>query len=201
MKIRVMMTAWAVLELAAQLKGEEKIGHQSSRVDVYLHFRYYEAALALGHAESIASAMLSQTGVDVRWRSGSPKNNHGFETILIDFTSDTPQSLVPGALGSAQIHDGHIRIFWDRINATSDSGLIAPLLAHVLAHEITHILQGCPHHSQTGVMKARWTLHDVVAMSKKPLPFEPQHVELIHSGLAHHPSLRSCYSVHRVRTA
>jgi hypothetical protein len=60
------------------------------------------------------------------------------------------------------------------------------LLAHVLVHEITHILEGIPHHSQDGVMKAHWTPQDIVRMASRPLPFDPQDVALIQYGLAHY---------------
>ncbi len=34
------------------------------------------------------------------------------------------------------------------------------VLAHVLVHEITHILEGLNEHSQEGIIKARWTFQD-----------------------------------------
>ena len=60
----------------------------------------------------------------------------------------------------------------------------AMLLAHVLVHEITHILEGVNWHSEVGVMKAHWTADDLMQMMYKPLPFDPQDVLLIRKGLA-----------------
>jgi hypothetical protein len=60
------------------------------------------------------------------------------------------------------------------------------LYAHVLVHEITDMLEGVEHHSETGVMKAHWTEHDVADMSIEPLSFEPIDVKLIEYGLAHY---------------
>jgi hypothetical protein len=54
----------------------------------------------------------------------------------------------------------------------------------VLAHEITHILQGISRHSASGVMKARWTINDFAGMSIHPLRFEEEDVDLIYEGLA-----------------
>jgi hypothetical protein len=56
-------------------------------------------------------------------------------------------------------------------------------LAHVLAHEITHILQGVSRHSESGVMKATWDQRDFEKMAWKPLTFTERDVMLIHFGL------------------
>ena len=58
------------------------------------------------------------------------------------------------------------------------------VLAHVMAHEITHVLEGIGRHSQTGVMRAHWRGGDYREMRSKPLPFAPEDVCLIHEGLA-----------------
>jgi len=58
------------------------------------------------------------------------------------------------------------------------------LLAHVLVHEIAHILQKTDQHSNSGVMKAVWTHQDRVQMRTGALPFTPGDVELIRLGLA-----------------
>jgi hypothetical protein len=58
------------------------------------------------------------------------------------------------------------------------------ILQHVLVHEITHILEGVARHSETGVMKAKWTLGDFYDMQTKTLPFASEDVDLIYRGLA-----------------
>jgi hypothetical protein len=52
-----------------------------------------------------------------------------------------------------------------------------------MAHEITHLLQGINRHSSAGVMKARLTDADLVAIQYKPLTFDPHDVSLIHMGI------------------
>jgi hypothetical protein len=47
----------------------------------------------------------------------------------------------------------------------------------VLVHEVSHILEGVSRHSDSGVMKARWTGNDFA------LGFAQMDVELIHEGL------------------
>jgi hypothetical protein len=58
-----------------------------------------------------------------------------------------------------------------------------------MVHEITHILQGAARHSQTGIMKAYWTDHDLLQMPFRPLSFETQDIDLLHRGLARRESL------------
>jgi len=75
-------------------------------------------------------------------------------------------------------------VFYDRINHLVGGDLRTPaLLAHVLVHEITHVLEGVDRHSETGVMKALWTEADYVQMRAKPLPFTDWDIQLIHKGL------------------
>jgi hypothetical protein len=57
------------------------------------------------------------------------------------------------------------------------------LLAHVMTHEITHVLEGINRHSETGMMKGQWTETDYRAMAAG-LRFAPVDVALIHDGLA-----------------
>jgi hypothetical protein len=57
-------------------------------------------------------------------------------------------------------------------------------MAHVLVHEITHLLEGVDRHSATGIMKARWSEGDYFEMRRKPLPFAQEDVNLIHAGLS-----------------
>jgi hypothetical protein len=66
---------------------------------------------------------------------------------------------------------------------TGGPSLGCAFLGRVLAHEITHILQGADHHSLTGVMKAHWTNDDIARMGNKPLAFDPLDIFLIHQGL------------------
>jgi hypothetical protein len=60
---------------------------------------------------------------------------------------------------------------------------VSAVLAHVLVHELTHILQGFPRHSEGGVMKAHWDSGDFAQMTWKPLPFTEVDVDLIQRGL------------------
>jgi hypothetical protein len=136
-------------------------------------------------AQGIASGILATAGVHVTWRTGQPKAHELGRPILIDITADSPETLYRGALGYAYVFEGvHIGVFYDRVRNASYPHATAILLAHVLVHEITHILEGVDRHSGQGVMKAHWTEDDLVQMLYKPLPFDPEDVVLMRAGLA-----------------
>ena len=61
--------------------------------------------------------------------------------------------------------------------------MVPALLGHVLAHEITHVLQGINRHSDGGVMKAEWDAADFEQMRSRTLPFTETDVILIERGL------------------
>jgi hypothetical protein len=106
--------------------------------------------------------------------------------IVINITADTPKTLAPGALACAQVFEGvHIRIFWDRVrNTVRDANPLGTfLLAHVMAHEIAHILEGINRHSESGLMKASWKQGEIEQMTVHPLSLAPEDVRLIRMGL------------------
>jgi len=139
----------------------------------------------LMRAQGAASGMFATAGVQINWRTGRAKESEPGRPILIDFTSNTPETFNRGALAYALVFEGdHIRVFYDRIKDPSRPQATSLLLAHVMVHEIAHILEGIDGHSDHGIMKAFWTADDVVQLVYQPLPFDPHDVLLIRSGLA-----------------
>jgi hypothetical protein len=135
-------------------------------------------------AQSVASGMLATAGARINWRTGLAKPSEPELPILIDITSNTPEKFHPGTLAYAQVFEGgHVKVFYDRVRNAYRPQATAMLLAHVLVHEITHVLEGMDRHSQEGVMKARWTPDDLLRMVYQPLPFDPLDVRLIREGL------------------
>jgi hypothetical protein len=132
----------------------------------------------------IASEMFANIGVTVDWR-------HDFklcpsDAIRISVGVNTPGTLLPGALADALPYEGtHIRVFYDRIVEKHAKREVPSVMAHVLVHEITHILQAINRHSESGVMKATWGPRDFREMSFKPLGFAPEDIDLIYRGLVY----------------
>ena len=55
-------------------------------------------------------------------------------------------------------------------------------MGHVLAHEITHVLQGTNFHALSGVMKAVWDFRECHRMTVLPLRFTATDILLIRQG-------------------
>jgi hypothetical protein len=114
-----------------------------------------DRALRVPRAEKLASTIFERAGVQIEWQSGLRKSDRAKPAILIEITSEAPVSFRRGALAYALPFEGeHIRIFWDRLVAVSNDWILTSLLAHVMVHETTHVLQGTAHHSRQGIMKA-----------------------------------------------
>jgi hypothetical protein len=132
-----------------------------------------------GRAKTVSSSIFAGIGVKIKWHDLS---NCPTEGILITFSNETPVSVLPGALAYARPYEGtHIVVFYDRLK--KNPGNVSIVLGHVMTHEVTHILQGMPRHSESGVMKAQWTVVDYEEMTWRPLQFTDEDVMLIHHGL------------------
>lgn len=139
-------------------------------------------------AERMASKMFAEIGVDTEWpkRGGSCLRG---DTIIVTLSYQTKESDHPEAWAYALPYEGtHIVVFWDRIQRKVPTARAPVLLAHVLVHEITHILQGVSRHSETGMMRATWSADDMFKMIKKPLHFTEEDVDLIRRGLESRPT-------------
>jgi hypothetical protein len=134
-------------------------------------------------AEVLASRMFGEIDVQIDWRPAS--SCAGFDNALtVSISDNTPANQLPGALAYALPYEGtHIVVFYDRIQGQVDRSMVPRLLAHVLVHEITHILQRVGRHSASGVMKARFNETDHFKMKGKGLGFTKVDIDLIHIGL------------------
>ena len=178
----------AVLPAGARNRAPAAGVKSAGTIRVCVNSSTYATALALNGARPIASRMFATAGVALEWRSAGTAACRGFQPIrivVLDFASDAPPSQHPGAMAYAFPYDAvHIVVLFDRIQHNAGSHTkVSTLLAHVMTHEITHLLQGISRHSQTGVMKAEWSAHDFVQMAQSPLPFTPEDINLIQRGL------------------
>ena len=126
--------------------------------------------LLLGAAETLAGRMFAAIRVTVKWHD-PPVCPAGAETpIFLTLQTRTSETQLPGALGVALPLEGsHARVFYDRVlRASSEDNHAAALLAHVIAHEIAHVLQGIIRHSESGILKARWSATDCTRMASFP---------------------------------
>ena len=155
---------------------------------------------ALDLAMTTVTRILRQAGVRVRWLDKDPQRFARSEgtpcgsertapTIVMNFSETPPKGLEPGVVAKAYPYarDGvRIAFFRDRLQTFFNAmpSWAGSVLGHLMAHEITHVLQGVSRHSETGLIRARWSPEDYRQMPSKPLPLTPYDIKLIRMGVA-----------------
>ena len=140
-------------------------------------------AEVLERGEISAGKIFALIGVKIAWRNQNRRCPMERDPIILDVTTNTPRDYFPQAYGTALAFEGiHIRAFYDRIRQIRPDQVV-PLLAHVLAHEIVHVVSGTDAHSETGVMKRRWSQSDLEQMLIHPLPFSKPDILLLNLGI------------------
>ncbi len=168
-------------------RAQGEVNAVSPTVTVCIQPGIDNSIVKLNWAERIASSMFAQARVRIKWQSGQPDSFQAQPLIVLSFASNTPDKIPSNIFAYALVFEGvHIRIFLDHVveRAHRANPLATYLLAHVMVHEITHILEGVKDHSPEGIMKATWTEADIKGMIVKPLSFTPADIQLIHAGLA-----------------
>jgi hypothetical protein len=153
----------------------------STRPDVVLYVSG-ELPAAFHSAKATTGWMFARIGVRIEWRETVPSQvSPG--AIRVRFLRQAANGPDRDALAYAEPFRNDIRsitVLVDQIERMAGHrGRVGALLAHTLAHEIGHVLEGSNAHADTGVMKARWTASDFDAMCKRPLEFAKADVEMI----------------------
>jgi hypothetical protein len=172
-------------------------------VAVYVADSNVVPTYVLLRAEAIATRMFAGIGLKLRWRerrpgrsgeaAGSPCAAGRTKEIGVRMAVRKPATASTEAFASAKPYaseDEQITLFYGELHeATRLRSRIEPtVLAHVLVHELTHVLQGVARHSETGVMKPHWTLRDYSTMERSPLEFTAEDADLVPLGLGRNES-------------
>ena len=177
MKTSAMITMAAILAGGASAASKS----DSQRLTVCIEDGEHAGVAA---ATANASSLFFSAGVKLDWHDEIDFCRGNLDAMVVSLMTSTPRTFHPGALAYALPYEGvHIQVFYDRI-AQADPALVPSLMAHVIVHEITHILQGIDRHSTGGIMKAAWTSSDYTQMKRGMLRFTPADVEMIHDGFA-----------------
>ncbi|MGD0000452.1 MAG: hypothetical protein ABSE21_10165 [Bryobacteraceae bacterium] len=142
--------------------------------------------LVLATAKMTASRLFLSAGIQLEWHADGPScRARADQVIPVSLSTNTPEDLLPGAMAFNRPYEGaQVRVFYDRITNGPHFPQLQPyLLAHVLVHEITHVLQGVDRHSKSGIMTAHWDSSEYALMVRAQLRFAGEDVELIHKGL------------------
>jgi hypothetical protein len=104
----------------------------------------FEIALALHSATSLFAGI----GVALEWHDA---RRCPLGAVRITLSKDPRRKDHPGAMAYAELDaDRHIVVFVDRVRESVGPDSFSRLLAYVLVHEITHLLQGVARHSAPG---------------------------------------------------
>ena len=174
-----------ITRMALMLWMAGAVAHGSEtlqKLTVYLRVETTERHMIRPVAQELAAKMFSNIGISLEWKAWDPAGESSQAPIIIQLVSGTPDKSMSGVLAYALPYEGrHITVFLDRIETMEHPAII---LAHVMVHEITHIVQGVSRHSDTGLMKAHWTTDDIFKMRYRPLPFSREDLDLIYHSLS-----------------
>jgi hypothetical protein len=134
--------------------------------------------------------MFQAAGVTIAWSPGKPRaaaeGGLAVTVRLTDAVGRDRQRCVMGRTSPFGSGVRRIDVFEDNVKARARASQIDEykVMAHVLVHEIGHLLERVDHHSAVGIMKASWSRADYRTMAHQPLCFAEEDLEMIHSSLA-----------------
>jgi hypothetical protein len=183
------MMGWTAAALAQSGQPKQKL-----TVDIYIN-THDDSSILLGPGKPMASAIFEKIGVRVNWHDGelgttrsTTRTDSSHPAFGIRTVEHAPQSATPGALAAAQLLDNsgtEITVYRDRVRRflADHPSLPAVAAGYVLAHELAHVMQGIPRHSDSGILKAHWSREDYQEMTFHKLAFTSSDVDLIAAGL------------------
>lgn len=180
MQLKAALGVWIIFTGSASARSAGAEGHTPVAICME---RPGDSVLAISQAQAITSMMFERIGVAIVWHelNQCPAEAH---PILISLSNNTPEKFLRNSLAYSQPFEGvHVRVFYDRLRSVEQVCPMPVLLAHVLAHEVGHMLQRSDQHTASGVMKARWDGRDYVQMARQALPFSEVDIRLIERGL------------------
>lgn len=138
-----------------------------------------------GMAEPLASKLFAEIRLRMVWHRDDRRCLSERDAIFVRVLYHSNLDDHPRAFGYALPYGGRRRVvvFYDRVERVAGDTWAPRLLAYVLAHEITHVLQVSDRHAEAGIMKGVWNYEDLYAIHREKLHFTPTDVYLIDRGL------------------
>jgi hypothetical protein len=184
-----MNRAWVVVALAAVAmagRAESPKPQGDALVTVFTYDRASVPWFAMARAERVATKAFAAAGIEVKWvngrQLGEPRKAASGETLTVVFDPKAPAQLDPDANAATLLGgqvDANVHVFYDRVARFKDRVHMPEFLGDVLAHELTHALEGVARHSSEGLMKPAWDVLDHGKMVRGPLPFAAVDLELL----------------------
>src|ERR1700722_13205653 len=183
----------ALSAISWNASAREHPGQDWYRVNIQLSSQVETPLDLLRGGQQTASAIFAGIHVQLKWTGqmqpastvvAGCAGETAKHDLAVQIIPHAPPSFSDAALAVAMPYaDSGIRIviFYDRVDplGRGQGAPQATILGYVLAHEIAHVLQGIARHSETGIMRARWTGNDFKQTGAKVLLFAPGDVQLI----------------------
>jgi len=174
-----MNKAWmVVVAIAIAARAESPKPPMDGVVTVLTYDKANIPWFVMAWAEGVATKAFAAAGIEVRWvkgrRLGEPRKAASGETLTVVFDPKAPAQARPDATATTYFGDGadaNTHVFYDRVARFRDPVHMPEFLGNVLAHELTHALEGVVRHSAEGLMKPAWDVVDYGKMVGGPLPF------------------------------
>jgi hypothetical protein len=140
-------------------------------------------------AQAEVTAMFRNIGVDIEWSDAHA--TRGLDALRLTLLPYEPgalrldRNMVLGAAMTTTRGVGKAWVFYRRVTAEADQHNVpvGRLLACAIAHELGHLLQGAPSHSDSGLMRAVWSRFDLRRAAQGRLSFTSTDVEQFTSFL------------------
>jgi hypothetical protein len=189
---RMSLTRWIIT--LGLLTGMEQLSAQMAQVQADTFVQVYNMAqipeATLVAALRQAGRIFSRTGIHLNWMecplSSVASQNRGMcdgsaegTVMLLQILPQAPDAFSGEAMGfGLPVPEGgiHAAIFYGRVAHLSRSATapVEQILAHVIAHEIGHLLLGSNRHSTKGIMRGRWEYSDIRLAIAGSLLFTPE---------------------------
>ena len=192
---RAWMAAAMVAGLAMAGRAESRRPQLDALLTVFTYDRTGVPQAVMGRAKAVAAEAFATAGIQIRWvegkRLGEPRVVAAGEVLTVVFDGPAPASFRPQDLAFTNLGgraDADVHVFCDRIADLADTFAqrsigthvsMPEFLGNVLAHELTHALEGVARHSREGLMKAEWSAGDYAKTISGTLPFAAEDLELL----------------------
>lgn len=195
----------AFCAITCNANAREHPGQNRYRVNIQMSSQVEAPLDVLREGQQAASMIFAGIHVQLMWTGETQQASKvagcvgepDAHDLTVEIIPHAPASFSDIALAmSLPYADSGVRIviFYNRIEPLlrGHHATQATVLGYVLAHEIAHVLQGIARHSETGIMRARWTNNDFEQMGIRVLMFTPEDVQLIRRRLAPRDVSASC---------
>ena len=183
---RAWMVAVAMTAAMAAQAGSHK-PQADALVTVFTYDRVGVPGAVMARAQRLATLAFAAVGVEVKWvkgkRLGELQEVAAGEMFTVVFDGPAPAQASPQAMAFTHVGggaDADVHVFYNRVARFGDRVYMPEILGNVLAHELTHALEGVARHSSEGLMKAVWSADDYAGMvSRRPLAFAAEDLDLL----------------------